>query len=562
MNEMYNLSDVYCSVLFESMSPELYQTNAFRVTGLSVDVTTRDIQRQEGKLAMTERLGGEIPQNGRILPLKSPPDVYMVKKAAQRLKDPERRLVDEFFWFWPHEHGNSASDAAIIELMNGNSKKSIEIWNSNENNLSVSNVSMHNVAVFYHLTALDIEHAGMNGGFSESQKAERDKCWDGVFKRWGKLLEHEGFWSMLTARIRELDDPLLTTGMARRIRTSLPYALLSINAQLAIKFAEGGNAIETKRQLSIMSNSGFERDIIDTTLQNAVDPIRQRIKILCKNARSETEVNPEHADGVVRDLIERTKPLLSIISQVLPLGNIIRDAAFDEVALCARDCLIEFANKTWNIINFYELLTIVKYMAASEALIARIEENKNNAEEILGEVAVETIKQIVDNGHDNEKCWFCEKNEPDNSSGIGVAMHGEIKSISYNKGQLKHITINVPRCLQCLDIHKGQSLLRKYKVSTYLLVSAVVLSAIWIYIVPSSDMMLKYIYFVAALSIIPANLIGAKLYLMKYTYELKGIIFKSIKTSIKSKGKRYKHPKVLKLRKIGWVYGEKPLNVQ
>src|ERR1700722_19292422 len=84
-------------ILLAAARPELFRDNAFRVTGLPVDSTAGDIVRREERIRMAAKFGGgaHIPSP---LPISPAPSGDMVRAAVDRLRDPERRLVDEFFW--------------------------------------------------------------------------------------------------------------------------------------------------------------------------------------------------------------------------------------------------------------------------------------------------------------------------------------------------------------------------------------------------------------------------------------------------------------------------------
>lgn len=429
------------SILLDAARLDLYRVNAFRVAGLPVGATARDMLRQAEKLKVMEKLGGGTPCGGP-LSLDPAPDSDAMREAMQRLHDPERRLVDEFFWFWPHQLGQSKSDEALAALGRGDVKAAAEIWAKQENYHSDSNVSMHNLAVLSHATALDLEHVTLTKPLLDEQKKQRDLCWQQAFQRWKILLQHEGFWSRLTARIRDLDDPRLTTGTARRMQVSLPLALLSINAQLAVRAAERGDTTEAKRHLQIMSTWG-EEDVVEEALRRAVQPIRERIKTLCKAAEPEADGDPVHADGVTRRLLEQARPLLGVLDALLPAGNPTRDGAHDEVALRALACQIQFGNKTENWKVSLELLEQTLPIAASESARGRIEEN------------IKTVKGNLDYQLQYGTCWFCKQSRPEDAAVAEVKMHGNVIRTPTGEGQIQwqNLTVKIPRCSRCKSAH-------------------------------------------------------------------------------------------------------------
>ena len=131
------------SVLLGAASPDLFRLNAFRITGLAVDATASQINRQVEKLRLAEKFGAASQRPRRAFALDPPPDAEQLRAALQRLHDPEVRLVDEFFWFWPHELGNGNGDEALaVPWSRGMTNAcAAEIWSQIEAQHSVSNVS-------------------------------------------------------------------------------------------------------------------------------------------------------------------------------------------------------------------------------------------------------------------------------------------------------------------------------------------------------------------------------------------------------------------------------------
>ena len=115
-------------------------------------------------------------------------------------------------------------------------------------------------------------------------------CRDDGETWWGtidaEVLDGEEFWSVLKNRIRDLNDMQLTTGFARRIRSTLPKALLLINARLALSAAERGDTDLAERHIQLIGNTSFGKDLAEEAIREAIKPIRNRIKTATDKAES------------------------------------------------------------------------------------------------------------------------------------------------------------------------------------------------------------------------------------------------------------------------------------
>jgi len=434
-------SDRSSAKLFEVATPELYRQNAFRVLGLPVSATMRDIKRKQAKLKMREKLGiNSTTEQGRYLQLKPPPDEGDIAKAMQRLQDPETRLLDELFWFWPHDL-SLAEDEGLKLLAENKVNDALALWTKYETEGTSEKVSTHNLAVLYHASALDLEHKVANGSLNEKQMEIYRRCWKGAYKRWERLLYDESFWSRLAARIRMLNDPRLTTGSTHRIQNSLPKALLLINARLALQAAEKGKKQDVQRHIMLMQKSGFDQVLVNEALRDAVSNIRQRIKVICDPAESKANKNPEQADKIARRMLKDVKFLLSIIDQLLPEGDLTRGVVHDEIAIKALQCQTVYVSKTEDWKRFLEGLESILPLASSKTILSRIEDN------------IEIAKKLIK----VKMCFFCERNMGDDSAVIKVAMHGNIQKQHTGYNQIRttwqHCEIRVPRCSECKSNH-------------------------------------------------------------------------------------------------------------
>jgi len=364
------------AILAESAIPTLYTRNGFRILDLPADATAREISRR--KQTVEKALNHNVtlpPGPGRYFPLTPPADQAAVREAMQRLSDPERRLIDELFWFWPHRQGQAASDPALSHLREGKHKEAEGFWLEQEAEQSESSISTHNLALLYHFRALEKEMELLRAAPDSIQVNGVAKVWDKCFRRWRSLSEQDGFWGRLTSRIRELEDPRLTAGTARRIRGALPAALLSICGQLVLQAVEAGRKESASRLVETINKSGFCETDIKEGLRMAIEPVRNRVKVLCKAAELASENDPAHADKVCSQLLSSAKPLLDGLDCLLLANHPTREVAHDDVAERALRCQVAFAKKTENWTLSVTLLESALPIAANESVRKQIQEN-------------------------------------------------------------------------------------------------------------------------------------------------------------------------------------------
>jgi hypothetical protein len=322
-------------LLLDAARPTLYQANAFRITGLGVHASPREIARQADRMEITARLGGDVPRSASPFAIAPPPDRDVVRDAIDRLRSPERRLLEELFWFWPHDPADPKSDVALRLLARGDVGGAIDIWKSVVLSGSDGCAERHNLAVYAHLRALETPAAG-----------DAEQLWADALRHWKELLADDTHWSRLASRIAELDDPRLTTGLARRIRNDMPRVLVSISGAIAMEAAERNDLATVRRQAKVVRGWGFDAQIVRETLQTAIAPVRQRLRARCAAVNTEAKANPRIADAVVQKAMTEVSSLLLVFDFFFEPGDLMRDGVHDEVATALFEAVIEYVSET------------------------------------------------------------------------------------------------------------------------------------------------------------------------------------------------------------------------
>ena len=189
------MSPNHLDFILEMAEPEIYRKNSFRIIGAPTDASSRQIGRARSIAVHAARGLGKLADTP--FPLDPPPNEDEIRLAADRLKDPEKRLMDEFFWFWPDPSVRGEDDEALASLSQGDADSAVLNWEEKEQNGGDNDVSKHNLAVYRHLCALDLEHQALNGGLTVEEVQARDRHWQSIWERWNALIENDGIWDRL-----------------------------------------------------------------------------------------------------------------------------------------------------------------------------------------------------------------------------------------------------------------------------------------------------------------------------------------------------------------------------
>lgn len=286
-------------LLLEMAGPDLYRSNPFRVTGLATDAGARDVRQRRQMVMGVIDLGRDPTVNDERLPLPTPPKADDVRAAFDELERPDRRLIDELFWWWdePDKCGCPPEVHAL-----------------------------HDVAVEFHAKALDAEAAD-----EEISRGDRVDMWDDAAEAWDSALELDGFWDHMRHRIGALSDRRLDESTLDGLRKTLPRALLQPQAVIVRRSAEQADLA------NLLDIWYADEDVIDDARSYAAAPSYERFDALAKEIqglrdREEIEKACERAIAELPDAAE-------ILETIVPHERFRRSAALrNQIAITLNNC--------------------------------------------------------------------------------------------------------------------------------------------------------------------------------------------------------------------------------
>ena len=439
-----------CQNMTDVCNAKVYAMNPFHLLGLSPFSNSKSIRRRKEDFESAEAMGttGWKDEFKHLLGNTQVPSPEMVAAAFRRIEDPQQRLVDEFFWFWPIDERD---DEALDALQEGKKTVAEKLWKKVEKSRDIRRavIAKHNVAVYYHFYAIDCEWQFIENDMGEADSpddhAKMCKYWDAALERWEDLADDEDFWDVVKERVAVINDKRLTTGFIRRMRDEFPVACDRINGDLAVEYAKlPGKHAETERHLRNMNESHQGLDDVDATLDAIFDPIEREVDLLTRESIRVRNATPHSALSAARTLLQNTEGIRKMADEMLGKDHSKRRKIFDKIASECNFCQVAYGTKTKQWEECLKFIEEVIPLACDEELIGVLNDN---------------LKIVTQNFEDYKRdnyCWFCQKHPADPKLAVEIKMYGDVQIqtqmfSSQYRATWRNITVAVPRCRCCED---------------------------------------------------------------------------------------------------------------
>jgi len=359
----FGASRTEIAAVSSAVRPTLYLNNAFRITSLQVEAKPRDVKRQAERLHMMESLSQGKAGGTSAYALNPPASADTIRDALKKLNDPELRIIDEFFWFWPIQTGNADQDPALHALNQGDDVGCLTVWARQENDPQVAgSISVHNLAVAFHLRALDgtlhqIEEKNLPQNGASDSVDDMWWYWNEAAERWTRTIRDDQVWERYQQHVRRIDDPRVKSGLPRALQKALPEALGRINAEIALRFAQRGAPEEARRHVQYLHDNtslfGNVARVIDETLK----PARQRLQQRLDAAQTARINDPQNCAAAAREVILIGTETVAIYKVFEGDDSRTAHEMSDEAATLCINCYLDELEKTKDEAGFIRNLT-------------------------------------------------------------------------------------------------------------------------------------------------------------------------------------------------------------
>lgn len=295
-----------------------YVHNPFRLTGLPVDATARQIRRRTEELKAAAQLGADDPRPVGFLAPQVSPQVAL--DAIRRLGDPVARLRFEFGWLWPVPSGGAGGSTL---------KEAWSAWTGMlEDGPAAKAIALHNMAIVEHVRA------------AESPKTLHDiNGWSTAYRDWRRASHLEEGWRWLEDRVAAINDPRLQKAHVTALRDGLPGSLIRFHATTVIA-AAGDNPNALGKHRSIILQAGFDTDTVGRALADSVEPQIARLRTLLHRSRdvaSRPQGYRRYGEELLAEISGRD---LETIRILLTADHPAASGVIDQLALTIRSCVV------------------------------------------------------------------------------------------------------------------------------------------------------------------------------------------------------------------------------
>jgi len=414
--------------LIHSATPRLYDDNAFWVLNCSPTASEREIKKkiQLQKIKRSNKTLKSINLDE--------PNYDHFRTLKTRVRNPETRIIDEFFTFW-------SNDFTITDYYKNKDAKSVQkaiteiLQTIRQFEPKINNENyriLHDLAIYVHYHSIQLEKLTLkNTKFDQIKQ----RIWSKSLELWNKCNQEEAIWSHMRQRIHEFSDPRLTTGSVRRFKKTLLPAIYSINFHFFYLNWKSQYYDNSIAQIQLLNQHKAGPGDLEISFRIVGESLINQINRLRNQLDSAESKGTNWQPPLEEFQIQVSEPI-KIVQDWLPESSTLRNELSDSIASSIMKYTIKNCQEHQDYQAAVRWLQYALGLSTSTTLKQRIEQNLKNA--LLNQ--------------DRETCWFCDNYLSDNHSNAIVPLDASLFGHLLPKKEPLE-TIQIPRCTKCKLIH-------------------------------------------------------------------------------------------------------------
>ena len=269
------------------MSRALFTENAYNILGLDSSASEKEILKRSREIENLLKID-EVPEYDSDLPFsKDVRTEAKVKKAAERLTTPDKKIAETFFWFFIKDN---VDEKALKLFREGDPVKALEVLQSKAAASPNNFTAMRNKAVLESLI------------FTE--KAQ-NKYLEASLKSWQTILTSDKQWSDFK-KVYKLNNPDASDALFENFEKNVEKILAGFYESMSKTEGKPEVYAAFGKRFSAHSDS-FERDTLDPLLNKLDDLTRKIQKFKPEFDESSYDKDDKCLVEGSRDLIEKFK---------------------------------------------------------------------------------------------------------------------------------------------------------------------------------------------------------------------------------------------------------------
>lgn len=357
-----------------------YQNSAFRIIGLTSNVSIKEIMQRVNEIKVKKSLGIDVSYEfdfswmGQID--RSEQNVI---NALQRLENPINRLKEEIFWFWID---TDLDRRALDCLVNGDRQSAHELWKSviasnlpekkkvsalvNQMILSHSSVIGKEINLKYKVDSFTkgvcpkcsmqfgqdyrfciqcgnkLNEVRVESGSSKKRNINLSDAhwtnWRFAINRISLLASNESFWERTRAKAGKINDPRLSVNRIQEIRDNFLSDIATPNFRFLSQSLVSKDYERTKQHAALLNGSSFSYEYLRKGFNEILTSHVTLINRHCKNSSQEIAEFDQSESKPIKTIIDVYSKLEKNVSGTIAEGNLVDFNCISDYGL-ARDRL-------------------------------------------------------------------------------------------------------------------------------------------------------------------------------------------------------------------------------